>query len=366
MKLSLIFIGSTGAGPAYSFEMARALALSRRCEMQIIVSSRALNIKQWIDTFSEMPNVSLVCFDTFKKSSLHALLSMINFRKQNKLINLIKSYGPDVVYSPFVTIWGNYVFGRLSKFTRVINTLHDPEPHYPPKNNAELIIYIVNLANRFVNDIVLLNKKDKDKVEKKYGKKTIVIPHASLSYGDRKDIHLSGPLTRTIGFMGRIEPYKGVELLVEAFEKCSTAGLKLLIAGSGKIGDKLRTQILNNPNIELINRYIRDEEIPEIIKKMDFMVLPYKNATQSGVIPMSFSMGKPVIATNVGALEEQVVEGTGWLVEVNAHSIKDKIEWLYCNPDAIFNAGKKAYKYSQDYLTWESSARLLLDYLEQG
>lgn len=365
MKLTLIFLGSTGAGPAYAFEMAKALRDSGRCELQLVVARRILNLERWEAEFENKDNVRITFVETYKHSSVKALLSIINIPLQNKVLNIVKQFGPDVVYFPFGTIWGHYLYRKLRGFTRVVNTMHDPHPHYPPKSGAERIMNFVNKANRYVNDIVILNKKDVDYVKKIYKKGVLVIPHASFGYYKDDSVEQEFTIKNTIGFIGRIEPYKGVDILVEAYEKLEINGLELIIAGSGSINESLKERINDNSGIMLINRYIPDEEIPDLLKRMDILVLPYRNATQSGVIPLAFSFGKTVIATNVGALDEQVPEGTGSLIPVSVDAIAAEITKYYTTPDLIKRQGENAKKYADEVLTWSHSAELLLNYISE-
>ena len=106
-----------------------------------------------------------------------------------------------------------------------------------------------------------------------------------------------------------------------------------------------------------------DDEFQTFINRIDFVVLPYKRASQSGVIPMSFAFGKTVVSTRVGALEEQIPNGTGILVDPNSTAISSAISNLYANPSKIENMGRSARHYAQKELTWSYSADLLLTYL---
>ena len=152
-------------------------------------------------------------------------------------------------------------------------------------------------------------------------------------------------------------------MLIDAFERLKSRDVKLLIAGSGVIGHELAERIKNNPRIELVNRYIDDAEMQSFIERADFFVLPYKRASQSGVIPMCFAGGKTVVATNVGALPEQVPEGTGILVSPDAEEIAKAVDFLLGHPALIEQYGKSAHSYASTQLTWSHSAELLIDFL---
>lgn len=96
-------------------------------------------------------------------------------------------------------------------------------------------------------------------------------------------------------FFGRIEAYKGVELLIEAYLKSSIRNkCKLVIAGKGKIN-----ATVNDSEIILINRYIDDEEVASLYINAAIVAYPYISATQSGVLSMASYFKKPMIVSDV-------------------------------------------------------------------
>ena len=365
MKISLVFLGTTGAGPVYSLEMARALYESKRCHLQVIISENITNKVQWVNYFSQCQDVDFHIIETYAHTSLSVLKTLyFDFEKKRYLVDLIKGFQSEILYLPFGLMWSNYVFRRLHDNVRIISTIHDPHPHDSMFGGFKWFLLRIlsdRGQDRLVNDVVILNKKDVDFVQRKFCKNVCVIPHASFHYYVKEQCNYG--IKYKIGFFGRIEPYKGLDLLVEAFEHQENKNLKLLIAGSGAIDSYLKSRIESNSNIELINRYIEDDEFQELINQIDFVVLPYKRASQSGVIPMSFAFGKTVISTRVGALEEQIPEGTGVLVEPNSSAISEAITKLYSMPSDIVKMGKSAQLYAQTELTWAHSADLLLNYL---
>jgi glycosyltransferase involved in cell wall biosynthesis len=363
-RVTLLFLGTTGAGPVYALEMAKALADNSNYRIQIVLSKYVYNVDEWRRTFSD----SMVCLeevDTYRRNKLSFALSLLEFWKVIRIHKAIREFGADVVYSPFPSLWDFRIFPIVSKYASVIATLHDPHPHDEIKNPFERFIQNENYRTlRYAKDIVLLNMRDVEYVQQNYGKNVWVIPHASFSYYAR-DIKEPHKLNYTIGFIGRIEPYKGLDLLVEAFSGINNSKLHLLIAGNGTIDGDTLSKINDNQRIELINRYIKDEEFSGLLNRMDFVVLPYKRASQSGVIPLVFSQGKTVVVTNVGALSEQVPDDTGVVVDdATSDSIKEAIVDLYHKPERIFQMGRSAFRYAKQELTWAHSAELLMKIIE--
>jgi len=76
--------------------------------------------------------------------------------------------------------------------------------------------------------------------------------------------------------------------------------------------------------------FIADSEVKYYLSAADFVIQPYKNATQSGVTPLAYHFEKPMLVTNVGGLPDLVPDRkVGLIAEPNAHSIAEKIKELY-------------------------------------
>ncbi len=129
---------------------------------------------------------------------------------------------------------------------------------------------------------------------------------------------------KLILFFGNIGPYKGLDYLVEGFQQVAPrdASYQLIIAGNPRRGDegyfdRIQESIRRSPYGERVIQkieYIPDEETELYFKAADVLVLPYTHVFQSGVLFLGYSFGLPVIATNVGSLEEDIIEGrTGFL-----------------------------------------------------
>jgi glycosyltransferase involved in cell wall biosynthesis len=129
---------------------------------------------------------------------------------------------------------------------------------------------------------------------------------------------------RTRLFFGNITAYKGLEYLIDAFERLIAAGgeYRLIVAGRAKeTSDPYVARIRAMLDREAVRRhsvlrieFIPDEEIEIYLKAADVSVLPYSRIFQSGVLFLAYSFGLPAIVTDVGSLREDIVEGkTGYL-----------------------------------------------------
>jgi glycosyltransferase involved in cell wall biosynthesis len=108
-------------------------------------------------------------------------------------------------------------------------------------------------------------------------------------------------------FFGRIEAYKGIEILYETFIKFNDLkDVKLVIAGKGKI--YFNRELALERNVIFINRHIKDEEINDLFNKSKFSVLPYTSATQSAVTSLSYHFNKPIIISNIPGLIDTVID----------------------------------------------------------
>lgn len=151
------------------------------------------------------------------------------------------------------------------------------------------------------------------------------VPTTTMTGQDaRRQLGL-GEQDKTILFFGNIAPYKGLEYLVEAFYQVSRdrEDYKLIIAGRPKNCESywsgLRAEIgkgVQAGSILLKDEFIADEDTELYMKAADVLVLPYRSIYQSGVLFLGYSFGLPVLASDVGSLREEIVEGqTGFVFQ---------------------------------------------------
>ena len=192
---------------------------------------------------------------------------------------------------------------------------------------------------RLVDHIFVHTQKMKDQLVEIFGvreeKITIIpfgtydmVPQTTLTSAGAKQRLGLRESDRTILFFGRIAPYKGIHVLVDAFARIASQdqNYRLVIAGEPmKEGERqwqeaqrtieksgLGERVLQHAH------FIGDSEIELYFKGSDVLVLPYTQIFQSGVLFMAYSFGLPVIATDIGSFGRDILAGiTGYLCRVN-------------------------------------------------
>lgn len=114
-------------------------------------------------------------------------------------------------------------------------------------------------------------------------------------------------------FFGRIDKYKGLKTLFEAYIMGEEKMPSFVVAGSGTMSEE-EQKLANKTNGIIINRFITDSEMLWLFQHSVALILPYIEATQSGIIPIAYHYGKPVIVSNVEGLTQFVEHGkTGYI-----------------------------------------------------
>jgi glycosyltransferase involved in cell wall biosynthesis len=164
----------------------------------------------------------------------------------------------------------------------------------------------------------------------------------------------------TILFFGRISPYKGLKYLAEAWQviKETNRDARLIVAGSGTFNFDIMV-LQSDTWVEIHNRHIDNSELVRFIQRAAVVVLPYIEATQSGVVMTAYAFNKPVVATNVGALPEVVEDGvTGKVVPPkDRRHLADALTELLAKPALREEMKVSISKRKSAEWSWEKIAR---------
>ena len=311
--------------------------------------------------YADYLNLRNIYFVNRIKSSV---LTLAYYRLMNRMCSMIKDFKPDVVHLTYPLDTWEMLLLKFRK--KCIMVLHDPLPHSSKQNIRSNITRYLSI--KFIPKIVLLNQTQKGAFKKKYhvSEKRIFINNLGfydciLNFAPRH----TGNSRKNILFFGLISPYKGLEYLCKAMIEIhkSHSDINLIIAGGGHLYFDF-TPYKGLDYIELRNHYIGMEELAFLLSHTEFVVCPYKDATQSGVIMTAFAMECPIVASNVGALKEQIEDGkTGLLVPPgDVKALSDAIKNLIENPSAL---ERMRYNIRQFNLSGKNSWRAIAEkYLE--
>lgn len=257
---------------------------------------------------------------------------------------------------------------------KIILTVHDPFPH--TGLDTRIVRLRRKVAFRCVPHFIILNKAQREKFLSFYHLPSSAVIDSRLScytYLNMVEQDMTTvPEQKYILFAGKISKYKGVEYLLEAMKKVHDTfpDIKLVVAGGGKYHFDI-SEYAALPYIDIRNRFIPDEELVALMNKTQFMVCPYTDATQSGVIMSSFTFGTPVLATRVGGLPEMLGNGKyGMLVkEKDTDALYLGICSLLSDEEQLADYRKEIAKdYTSDgYLSWKTIAEELREsYLQMA
>lgn len=209
------------------------------------------------------------------------------------------------------------VVAAVGPFCRLALTVHDPEPHVGRdarivRSFAKLRTYIRRQA-----DVVFVHG---DYCRERYepyapaGQTVALTEHGVLLQGTETE-----PRTDTgfdIVFFGRMEEYKGVEILCRAAEMMSAQDIDfgLNVVGAGPELDRLEPRLRRIAQVRVDKRFLPSSTLIETIAAADCVVMPYLEATQSGVLAAAFANGKFVVASAVGGLPDVVTDGENGLL----------------------------------------------------
>jgi glycosyltransferase involved in cell wall biosynthesis len=288
-----------------------------------------------------------------------------NLKLQITLAKIIKKISPDILHFNTDFNHNYFLIPFLCKIL-FVSTIHDPLPHLDNDSLRESLKRKIFFP--FIRNFIILNNLQRNDFIHRYKLKKRNVFVSSMSTYDylstrttisHLDQKFSPGHSIKIIFFGRINQYKGISYLLKAFNKIVTKypETELILAGKG---DLKKYYIEFSDNITLINRYILNDELSSLIVGSDFVVCPYIDATQSGVIMTAFAFAKPVIATDVGGLKEFVEDGiTGFLINpVDADQLEIAMEKLITNPDLLSGMSKNIQnKYRYGDCSWENIAK---------
>lgn len=347
-------------------ELARALA--KKIEVRALIAAGVENRAAWES--ADLP----VYFVPTYHGAASAALSFLDFRRFGYIRHVTAGEAPDVVHYPMLHPWApllnRVAFAGLPK----VVTVHDPRPHKGEEN--WLLTRLQAMAVRQSDRVIILSESFRDTLVAMGcpADAVDVIPHGEFSYYRRYVKHGKEEATvannsNKLLFFGRIREYKGLDALLRAFPLVlkEVPDAQLQIVGSGDLAP-YRRLLENLPQVQVINRWVADDEVAEFFAQATLLIVPYIDASQSGVIPIAYSMGVPVIASATGGLKEQVEDGvSGLLVPPGDHvALAGRCVELLRDPALRARLAEGGRRMAESKMNWDHIADLTVACYEKA
>lgn len=303
----------------------------------------------WLTDCPKRPGICLKTFD---------LLTLW------RIIQRIRKEKFDVIWFESLHVWNLPIQMFLRKKSKMIQVIHEVIPH--EGDSAEKMVDKMNrILCKTADWIVLRNQTYLPLMTKRYG-----ISEERVKFSElwrRYPPYRETKRTKRVLFFGRINPYKGVEDLLEIIRLCPEVSFDIVGRVDPQVERTVRT-IGEEKNVTLKTGYVSDEEMTEAFQSADWVILPYQSASQSGVIIDAYKFGRPVICYKVGAIEEQVKEGeSGYLIESGdreafAAAIR---RGLAMSDEAYEHLRRQAYEFGRRKYSSDGSAERFLKLLQE-
>jgi len=288
---------------------------------------------------------------------------------------------PDIILLKYWTPFMAPCFGTIARIargnghTRVICQIDNVDPHERHFVDRPFNRYFL----RAVDGFVYMSEQVHRELRRYTDAPALFSPHplfenfgSRIPRGEACAALGLDPAKRYALFFGLIRDYKGLDMLIEAWaalrrERRIGADCRLIVAGEFYADRK--------PYIDLIGRcglsgevvlhdwFVPDAEVRHYFSAADFLVLPYRSATQSGVTQIAYQFELPMIVTDVGGLAEIVPDGrAGYVVRPDVDAIASGVERMWrAGETERFSAQLKVEKRR---FSWEEMCRRILEVCE--
>jgi glycosyltransferase involved in cell wall biosynthesis len=355
--IALVYWGRLGAGAALMSQIAEAMEQDPRFTLYVSPSLQS-------EIPPAFPTARLLPVETFTGPVSLLLRTLLLPLIVRRLIRRLAAAKVEAIVTVMPHIWG-HALQRAARSVgiRTILIVHDADPHPGEtrpvfdwlvcreiRRSDRIVTFSDHVANRLIaRGLTLENRLAR-----------LFHPVFRFVNSGAEPTHPSKPFR--LLFFGRILPYKGVAMLLEAFARLRAEGVDctLRVVGRGEIDAP--PALMAQPGLSIAPGWVAPDAIGDILAEADAIALPYLEASQSGVIAAAYGVPLPVVATPVGGLAEQMIDGeTGVLAgSVGADDFAAAVRRLIETPGLYERCRTGAARYAETH-SLESFARALGD-----
>jgi glycosyltransferase involved in cell wall biosynthesis len=285
---------------------------------------------------------------------------LAGLRQLARIRTEIRAFGADLTHFQQATMVDPRLFAAAARRPgRYAVTLHDPSVHpgdmHPSKTFFALErLMFTGAGVTFTHGQALVESIHEHKpwlrgpIE--------IVPHGV-------DVLSPAPLpdVPALLFFGRISHYKGLDVLLDAMPQVweSAPATRLVIAGYGEIPAHA---VLADPRVEVRNEHVPESAVPELYNSATAVVLPYRQASQSGVGSLAKSYGRPSVVTDEGGLPELVADGSGLVVpSEDVGALANALIEILTEPGRAEAMGAAASASAQSEFSWKAVGEATLE-----
>jgi glycosyltransferase involved in cell wall biosynthesis len=249
-----------------------------------------------------------------------------------KLLNILKKLDPDIIYDSFLGVPYMHFFRPFFlKRKLFVIPIHDVVQHSNRDNLFVRTIYDNFLISQYSNFHIFSDHQLRVFKENHIGKNTFCSPLFLKDFGKPNTVEvIKSKETTTFLFFGIIRPNKGLDILIKAANALGKKYSNFHIVVAGKCDDwETYDNLIERPELFTLKiANIEKEEVPSLLTNTHFLVLPYRDVTQSGVLLSAYNYNTPAIASKLEWFEEYIEDGiNGYLFEnENVEDLSKKME----------------------------------------
>ena len=365
LKVMIWHWGRRGGGPRYTLELASVLAA--RPDMDVFLSLSRQS--ETYSAFNDIPVAGRYDIDTYESIPQFALRSVQLPLLRKRFRCYLRQNSIDVVFCTMDHLWDVFMAGAIHDAGALyLLAVHDATRH--PGEDQSWRRWLLSRDIAASDGALVLTKSVGTSLTTNYQyppERTYLSTLGHFGDGAREHPR-EMPTDRPVRllFFGRILAYKGLDLLLAALPllRAEFPALGLEIWGEGDL-TSYRSQLEVAGNVRVENRWIDENEIAGIFEHTDLAVLPYREASQSGVVATAFAVGMPCVATPIPGLCEQIADGTtGVIAEgMNAVDFANAIARVLRDPDLYRRLSSGCLEATRTALCWDTIGGSVADAL---
>lgn len=343
----------------YSYRLAAGLA--HHCDVRLVLNRKDAN-QQW-----ELADIAVT-------AAFETRIRDLSLRRGGVLgipasfLDII-SFRPDVIHCHEVPeIYTSRLIQLLRPFgIPLVLTVHDAIPHSEGGSGTSPREDAWRESMRAAASVVTTHGEsciaDFRRASPDFKGKTVSSMHGVLMVPPAGRA-VTEPESARILFFGRMWAYKGLDVFIDAIDMLAQRGVahEAIVAGRGPEMTRLGSRMETMPTVKTINAYISPADTGRLFQSAAVVALPYKDATQSGVLASAYGNSRPVVASATGGIPDVVTDGVNGLLVPpgDATALADALERVLTSKPLAATLTEGARQTAAGPLNWDRIAERLL------